>query len=65
MAATLVDALLLEKQAAVEHVWLDDNQPETEEKRPLIGFHYEEPEEFVSYSSILKRKNNGKANEKR
>lgn len=54
MAESLVDALLLEKQANVEHVWLDDNQPE--EKTALIGFRYEEPEEVISYSPILKRK---------
>jgi hypothetical protein len=56
MAENLVDAILLEKQVNAEHVWLDDNQPETEEKRALIGFHYEEPEEIISYSPVMKPK---------
>lgn len=52
MAESLVDALLLEKQASVEHIWLDDNQPT--ELTPAIGFNTDK--EYTPYSEELKLK---------
>ena len=48
MAESLVDAILLEKQANAEHVWLDETQPELQEKTPLIGFRIPEDDEWHS-----------------
>lgn len=54
MAESLIHALEIEKQASVEHVWLDDNQPEMHERTPLIGFSYEE-DEYNPHSEEMKK----------
>jgi hypothetical protein len=48
MAESLIDAILIEKQVNAEHAWLDDNQPEPQEKPSLIGFRIPDDEEWHS-----------------
>lgn len=54
MANSLVEALQKEKKIVAEDGWLDEKQPEPEEKPSQIGFNIEGDGYY--YSPYLKRK---------